>query len=71
MFRSGSAAGLDGLVCFIAYGKEVNKYFTPQKLVEKYGLSEGLSIFMNDIVATLMMRLGQRLLQLLLWGYKK
>ena len=29
-------------------GKEVKKYFTPHKLVEKYGLPERSSLFMND-----------------------
>ena len=48
MLRSVSATGLDGPVCFIANVKEVNKYFTEQKLVHKYGFPEGSAVFMNE-----------------------
>ena len=33
---------------FIANGKEANTYFTSKKLVHKYGLPDGLSIFLNE-----------------------
>ena len=49
MLRSGSAAGSYGTVCFIENGKEVNKYFTAQKLVQKYGLPEVSAVFINEI----------------------
>ena len=39
---------MDGPVCFIANGKEVKKYFTLHKIVEKYGLPERSSVYMND-----------------------
>ena len=48
MLRLGSAAGLSVPVSFNANGKEVNKYFTPHNLVDKYGLTEGSYVFMND-----------------------
>ena len=48
MLWSGSATGLDGPVFFIVNGKEVKKYFTLHKIVEKYGLPERSSLFMND-----------------------
>ena len=47
MLRSGSAAGSDGPVFFIANGKEANKSSTAQMLVQKYDFPEGSSVFMN------------------------
>ena len=47
MIISGSDVGSYGKACFIENSKEVKKYFTAQKIVQKYGLPEGSYVFMN------------------------
>ena len=50
MIISGSDVGSYGKACFIENSKEVKKYFTAQKIVQKYGLPEGLDLFMNESI---------------------